>query len=481
MQKKTEELVNHWRDVGPIEWAEGPFGWIGIDGNPITLEAWQKAVLGAWWAHRDSISTLLISNIKKTGKTFLNGIVLAWRWLALPGEHFAVGNDLDQSAGRQFKQIADMVIRNEYLKRNTRVSSKQLVFEPTGSTVQALSVDAAGNAGANHLTASHTEAWGIIYEGGRRAYEELTVPPGTFYGFPAMRIADSYAGFDGESETWHDLVDRGLKGKKISDEWGIYSNGGLLLFHINGEEAQRRCFRGSPEDAEIYYSEQRMNLRNGTYLRLHENRRAAGSEQFISLEEWDKCIDQDFRPLLPDLSKNLFLAVDASTKHDSSAVVAVYYDRDMGKVCLARHRIWHPSTHQPLDLDATIGDYLRGMRDSYHVVEVRYDPYQMHDLSTRLRSDGLRMVEFPQSVPNLTRMGQNLFELIKNRNILLYPDAEMRRSAGHCVAMQSSRGWRIAKEKTSHKIDVVVALAMAAIGAVENAHYIEPSKLISFW
>ncbi|MGO8916849.1 MAG: hypothetical protein ACLQJR_13170 [Stellaceae bacterium] len=34
------------------------------------------------------------------------------------------------------------------------------------------------------------------------------------------------------------------------------------------------------------------------------------------------------------------------------------------------------------------------------------------------------------------------------------------------MAIETARGWRIAKEKASHKIDVVVALAQAALGAV---------------
>ena len=34
--------------------------------------------------------------------------------------------------------------------------------------------------------------------------------------------------------------------------------------------------------------------------------------------------------------------------------------------------------------------------------------------------------------------------------------------------METSRGLKISKEKASHKIDVVVALAMAALGGVEN-------------
>jgi len=469
MDDKTEQLIEHWREVGPAAWAEGVYGWIGIDGKPITLEPWQKAVVRAWWTHRDSTTTLAISSIKKCGKTFLDGVLLAWRWLAMPGEHFAVGNDLDQSAGRQFQQIAEMVKRNGYLKRNVKVSRKELTFTPTGSVITALAVDAAGNAGANHLTASHTEAWGIIYEAGIRAFEELSLPPGRFYGLPALRICDSYAGFEGESDTWHKIVDRGLAGKCISD-WPIFKAGGLMLFHLDGEEAQERCFRGTPEEAEQYYTDQRVDLRDGTYLRLHKNIRATGEEQFIPLEFWDACIDPEHRPILPTYERRLYVGVDASVKHDNAAVVAVYHDDELNKVVLATHRIWKPSAREPLDLDGTIGDYLRDLGKKYSIATVKYDPFQMHDLSTRLQSEGLPMVEFPQSSPNLTRMGQNLYELIKSGNLQLYPDTEMRISASHAIAIQSSRGWRIAKEKTSHKIDVSVALAMASLAAIESSH-----------
>jgi hypothetical protein len=361
-----------------------------------------------------------------------------------------------------------MVRRNEYLRKNTTITAKMLTFRPTGSTIQALAVDAAGNAGANHLTASHTEAWGIIYEGGVRAYEELTCPPGVFYGLPALRICDSYAGFEGESDTWHKLVDRGLHGKQVSDEWPIFMDGGLMLFHVDGLEAQERCFRGTPEQAAVYYAEQSASLRPGTFQRLHENKRATGSEAFIQLDDWDRCVDPNHRPMLPSHERRLFLGVDASIKHDSAAVVAVYHDRESSKVVLAKHRIWQPSSHDPLDLDGTIGEFLRDMRRHYVISDIRYDPYQMHDLSTRLRSEGLPMTEYPQSVPNLTSMGQNLYELVKGGNLSLYPDDFMRTCASHAVALQSSRGWRIAKEKTSFKIDVIVALAMAALAAIEK-------------
>jgi hypothetical protein len=48
------------------------------------------------------------------------------------------------------------------------------------------------------------------------------------------------------------------------------------------------------------------------------------------------------------------------------------------------------------------------------------------------------------------------------------------------VALETSRGWRIAKEKQSHKIDVVVALAMAALGAVRSGQEGEPG-IVGFY
>jgi phage terminase large subunit-like protein len=285
---------------------------------------------------------------------------------------------------------------------------------------------------------------------------------------PAMRVCDSYGGFLGESETWHNLVDRGLVGERVSDDWPIYKNGGLLMFHMEGIEAQERCFRGTQEEADIYYADQRTMLRDGAYLRLHENKRATGEEMFIPLADWDACIDETHRPIMPPFEYHLFVGVDAATKHDAAAVVAVFYDQEQGNVVLAKHRIWYPSPSDPLDLDGTIGDYLRDMYYRYPIIEIRCDPYQLHDLITRLQAEGFPIYEFAQSSPNLTAIGQNLFEIIRNRNLVLYPDLEMRLAASHAIAVQSSRGWRIAKEKTSHKIDVIVALAMASLAAVEK-------------
>jgi Phage Terminase len=104
----------------------------------------------------------------------------------------------------------------------------------------------------------------------------------------------------------------------------------------------------------------------------------------------------------------------------------------------------------------------------YNVRGIFYDPYQMVASAQRLTRAGLPMVEFVQSVPNLTEAAQNLYDLIKGRNFNAYPNEETRLAVSRAVAIESSRGWRIGKLNQQHKIDFVVALAMAALSAVKQ-------------
>jgi len=131
-------------------------------------------------------------------------------------------------------------------------------------------------------------------------------------------------------------------------------------------------------------------------------------------------------------------------------------------------RVFQPSPKEPLDFEGTIEQTLLELRQRFYVREVRYDPYQLVAVAQRLTAAGLPMVEFPQSVQNLTESSTNLYEALKGRNMVVYPDDELRLAVSRCVAVETTRGWRIAKEKASHKIDVVVALAMAALGAVHQ-------------
>src|SRR5665648_826895 len=153
-----DKYIQALQEIGPVAWAEGPNGWTGEDGQPITLAPWQRGALAAYWQHKQDTSTFAISNVKKTGKTFTNAILTAYRWLAYPGQHFTAGNDLDQAQARQFNMIAEMVQRSPFLSENVKAGKSELVFTLTGSKLTALAADAAGNAGANPVSYTHLRA-----------------------------------------------------------------------------------------------------------------------------------------------------------------------------------------------------------------------------------------------------------------------------------------------------------------------------------
>jgi hypothetical protein len=127
-----------------------------------------------------------------------------------------------------------------------------------------------------------------------------------------------------------------------------------------------------------------------------------------------------------------------------------------------------------LDLENTVEQDLRDLNDRSDLVECWADPYQFHRSITTLQAAGLPIQEFAQNVPNCTLMGQTLFDLLNGKNLVLYPSDELRQQALSTVAIENPRGWRIAKEKASKKIDAIVALAMACCAAM--AHRAEIGK-----
>ncbi len=97
----------------------------------------------------------------------------------------------------------------------------------------------------------------------------------------------------------------------------------------------------------------------------------------------------------------------------------------------------------------------------------------MHRSITTLQAAGMPIREFPQTQANCTLMGQTLFDLLTGLNLTLYPADDMRQQALSTVAVENPRGWRIAKEKASKKIDAIVALSMACVSAMAHRGEVE--------
>jgi hypothetical protein len=102
------------------------------------------------------------------------------------------------------------------------------------------------------------------------------------------------------------------------------------------------------------------------------------------------------------------------------------------------------------------------------VQQIICDPYQLHRTITTLKNASIPIKEFHQTQANCTLMGQTLFDLLNGRNLVMYPADDLRSQALSTIAVENPRGWRIAKEKASKKINAIVGLAMACCAAIER-------------
>ncbi|MBA7677375.1 hypothetical protein ES703_85632 [subsurface metagenome] len=443
---KPPSLKDPAYETDIIRFAEEQF-YIPETRKPIVLEPFQKKdILKPLFYEEDRPTMALVGQTKKSGKSTLAAMVVAW--VLFCGEDFSetyiAARDFQQGQWIIFSKLVKAIEMNPNMLLNVNITKDAVERPVTGSVVRCLPTEISA-AGLNPNLVIFDELWSYDLESMTRFFEEMTSVPTRKH--PLILIV-TYAGYDTDEENLlYSLYKKGLEGKDPT-------------FFFFWDHKNRM-----PWQTKQYLKQQRGRLRPGTYKRLHLNEWTSGDEPFIDMTEWDACIDRKHSPILPDKKASLIVGVDIGISHDCSAVVAV--TRNESKIKLACHRAWQPTKKSELDLEESVEAYIKDLARDYTIKEVRFDPYQFARSSQTLAKLGIRMVEFPQTQDRLTSMSQNLYDLIKGGGLVLYRDKQMRDHAQKATAKETARGWRIVKKKASHKIDLIIALAMAALGATQ--------------
>ena len=407
---------------------------------------------------------------KKSGKTGFAALHTLTMCLLFGGQYaegYCVANDLEQAQGRVFLAIKRIVESSPELRAIARVFSDRVEFPITGASIAALASDYAGAAGANPTISTFDELWGYTSERSRRLWDEMVPPPTRKI---ACRLTTTYAGFEGESTLLEELYKRGLAQPQIGAD--LHAGDGLLMFWSHVPVA--------PWQSVEWVEQMRRQLRPNAFLRMIENRFVSTESTFVDPEWIDRCVDPSWSPVVIDKTLPVYVGCDASVKKDSTAIAAVTFDSSVNKVRLVAHRIFQQTQAEPLDFEKTVEATLRGLCGRFAVKGIFFDPYQMASVARRLAAAGLPMREYTQTTDHLTEMGSNLYELVKGGNIIFYPDDAIKLAMNRAVAKETPRGWKITKEKQSHKIDIVIAMAMAALAAVERGQR-QPELVTSPW
>lgn len=464
---------------------------------PIRLLDHQKAILNFMFHHpTQRWTTMLFSTVKKSGKTALGGLVA--RYLAETSGHYAevytVANDEEQSRGRDYKAALDSIENTpgydehrHILHGKWRIIERDAQYIPTKSFIRALSNDYRGEAGANPTATIWSETWGLIGEKSKRLWAELTPVPTR----PSIRFVETYAGFIGESELLEELWDRCAKeGRRITNEELYLATGydwptpdprsfagqaglvdpappiwvneaaGTMGYIHQGEIARRMTWQTTE-----YYQQQAHELASDpiSYRRFHMNEWGSSISELVPFQWYKAC---RVATSLPPLVRNqpLVIGLDAAVTSDYMACVTVSREGER-QVGIRDVKVWKPEEHGgSLDYEQTIVPYLNEMAAKYNIVEVAFDPYQMHKVATDMASS------YTHNMQDFGQMGQRLsadkqlVDLIRDRN-LMYDQTwteleEGLQHAGKKQSPQEDTKFRIIK-KGKGKIDAVVALSMA--------------------
>ena len=130
---------------------------------------------------------------------------------------------------------------------------------------------------------------------------------------------------------------RGLQQPQIGPD--LHGGGGMLMFWSHEPVA--------PWQDEAWLSDMRRSLRPNQYLRMIENRFVTSESQFIDMAAWDACVQASLTPSMERVP--VWIGVDASTKRDSTALVAVSFDKATSCVRLVAHRVFTPTAGDPIE------------------------------------------------------------------------------------------------------------------------------------
>lgn len=476
--RKQAELL---QGIGaPSDWIQEHFYIPELKGA-IKLYPYQVRCLNEALRKDDSgnfvYSIIVWSDIKKSAKSTIAAAVALYRIMQTEfGQFYSVANDLKQADSRvayYFRRAIEMhpLLRSMVSQRGYRTTF------PNNSYFEAIPIDPTGEAGGNADMVIFSELWGAHQEAQNRMWTEMTVAPNKFG--RAFRWIETYAGFSGESLRLEELHRMGkVDGERLpfADEFDppleVYVNHKAKMFML-WNEVPRLPWQ-SPE----YYEQQEQELSQNEFKRIHRNQWVSSEERFVPEEWWDNCqVNQ-----LDEWKKNdeLIVSADAGISSDNFGMIGVTVNDD-NKPVVRFVRKWVPpqggkitfsNAEDPDDMETPEGT-IRWLNREYNLVEFAYDPYQLHDLSSRLKSGGINCREFSQREERLVADKQ-LYDLIRERGITHDGNDELKSHVMNANAKneggtdeKGKSKLRIVKRSTALKIDLCVSLSMACARALK--------------
>lgn len=454
------------------EWITSHFYVPELNG-PIWLAPYQIAALDEATKLDDNglyaYSLIAWMDIKKSIKSCIAAAVaLRMAFKIEWGSIKVVANKKEQAQSRSYFYITRSLKLNPQTAKMLedgliKINNYTINFFFNNASIKALPLNPEGEAGGNDDLIIWTEAWAAKTKAAQTMYTEMVIPPNKFG--KGFKWIESYAGFSGESPILEPIYENNVKDEYKIDNTDMYTNG--RTFALCNHNPQL------PWQTTEYYIQQSKELIDSEFKRVHKNMWQSATEQFID----EVAIDLT-QTKLPKLAKKekLIIAVDAAygINGDCFAVVGITkHPTDKTKKVAQRiARIWRASNKKQLQFKNAIkpeddtypyGCLLK-LTKQYNVTCIVYDPYQLHSMASEMSQKRIAWLkEFKQGKPR-EQADNDLYKLIRDKEITIQNDLVIEHLKN---ANRNSKG-RLVKRNQEKKIDLAVALSMAAFVAISG-------------
>jgi phage terminase large subunit-like protein len=486
-------------------------------GQPFRLLPWQKYVLGEIFGRLNPDGTrqyrqAYIEIPKKNGKSTLLAGICLYCLLAdgEPGaEIFGAACDREQ-AGIIYREMASMVRASPALSKVLEVvdSRKTIIHRSSNSLYRVLSADSFRQEGLNIHACAFDE---VHAQRGNRALWDALRYGGAARRQPLCPIGITTAGEMNTSHLWWDLHTYAEKcaadpafdptffgaiyAADRKDDW----KDPKTWYRANpslGETISEESFRADCRAAEN--SATQLNA----FLRYRLNIPTSSDVRWLRPDQIGACNGGPPEPLE---GRECWCGLDLASTYDTTAFVAVFPDEHGHYDVLARfwipeHNAEERSKNDRVDymrwaadgeMTLTEGkstDYKRVKADilafaqKYRVRQLAIDRWNATAIATELADEGLPVTMFGQGFASMTAPTRKIEGMFVDGKLRLAGNKVLNWQLGNAAVQTDPAGnVKVSKQKSTERIDGVVALIMAA--GVHMGESMKPADLpeISFW
>lgn len=470
-------------------------------GQPFELLPWQeKIVRDVFGTIRPDgyrqYRTVWIEVPRKAGKSSLAAaIALLLLFEGEPGaEVYSAAADRDQAA-IVFDTAKQMLLSNPALAKEAEIYKRSIVVPRLGATYRVLSADVPTKHGLN--------AHGIVFDEvhaqpNRDLWDVLTTSTGARR--QPLVVALTTAGYDQQSIAYelHEYALSIINGTIKDDSWYPVIYAADRDDDWTDPEVWRKANPSLGYTVqEEYYEQEARRAKNSpayqnTFRRLLLNQWTTQDSRWLDLAAWDETAGLVVEEKLE--GRPCFVGLDLSTTTDMTAMVLLFppeadddpyvvlprfflpeddlYERERrdkaNYVVWAREGLLTLTPGAVIDYGAVRQQLLRDAK-RFKVLEVAYDPWNATQLAGQLTDDGFVMVQVRQGFASLSAPTKELMRLVLAKKLVHGGHPVLRWQADGMAVVQDPAGnIKPAKDKSSRRIDGMVALIMALDRAMRH-------------